>query len=93
MFKKASSVAVVVSCLLCAAYAAPDEAQVVLGREAWRCFELVGNNPYGDKKSYYARPLEYVEWGNITVHSRGSDERNGAEEKTQLVRFDLSGVA
>ncbi len=63
------------------------------GKEAWTAVKLTGFNPYGDKKSFYATPLKYADWNSINVHSRGSKERNGAEEGTDLIRFDLAKIA
>jgi hypothetical protein len=55
---------------------------------AWTGVTLVGYNPYGNKKSFYPTPLVYRESGRIVVHSRGSERRKGAEEKTVFIRFD-----
>jgi hypothetical protein len=82
-------VVVLASALLLGAAEAPKTV-VLTGPEAWSAATLVGYNPYGDKKSFYSKPLNYVDWAKITVHSRGSKERNGAEEATQLIRFNLA---
>ena len=69
------------------------ETFVLAGKDAWTGCRLVGFNPYGDKKSFYPMLLKYADWGGINVHSRGSKERNGAEEGTDLIRFDLAKIA
>ena len=65
---------------------------VSLGQGTWTGFRLVGYNPYGNKKSFYTTPLKYRDRGSITVHSKGSARRKGAEERTTLLRFDLASL-
>jgi hypothetical protein len=94
VMKNGLIVCLAASAMLISAVPAAAEEKVVLGdKDAWTGIVLVGFNPYGDKKSFYATPLVYKDYGSITVHSRGSDARNGAEEKTELVRFDLSKLS
>jgi len=69
------------------------ETIVLGGKDAWAGVRLVGFNPYGDKKSFYSVPLKYADWATINVHSRGSEARQGAEEGTDLIRFDLTKLA
>ena len=89
--KRALCCLVTASALLCLATGAHAGEKFVLGgKDAWSGVRLVGYNPYGNKKSFYAVPLKYVDWGSIFVHSRGSERRKGAEENTALIRFNLS---
>jgi len=81
--------AVVVLLILCAS-AQAGEKIVIGGKGAWTAVRLVGYNPYGNKKSFYATLLKYKDWGRINVHSKGSERRKGAEEGTALIRFDLA---
>jgi hypothetical protein len=85
--------AVVVALSLMASAARAGETLVLSGQGAWTAVRLVGFNPYGDKKSFYPTPVKFAEWNSINVHSRGSKERQGAEEGAVLVRFDLAKLA
>jgi hypothetical protein len=79
--------------MVLAAPAFAEQAVTLSGKDAWSGVSLTGFNPYGDKKSFYPTPLKFADWANFTVHSRGSDARQGAEEKSALIRFDLSKMA
>lgn len=91
--KRSVIVALAAGCAFAFAASAAEAPDIVIGgKDAWTAVKLTGFNPYGDKKSFYATPLKNADWGWITVHSRGSKERNGAEENTVLLRFDLAKV-
>jgi len=92
---KQAMVIVLSACVVLSFVAAvrAGETVALAGKDAWTGVRLVGYNPYGDKKSFYPAPLKYADWGTINVHSRGSKERNGAEEGTDLIRFDLAKIA
>ena len=86
----AVSAVLTMAIVLTPAYA--GEKIVLTGKDAWTGVRLVGYNPYGDKKSFYPAPITYADWGSIFVHSRGSEQRKGAEENTALIRFDLAKI-
>ena len=89
--KRIAFVALGVAFALSFAAAAAEAPDIVIGgKDAWTAVKLTGFNPYGDKKSFYATPLKFADWNGFNVHSRGSKERNGAEEGTVLLRFDLA---
>ena len=85
-----AAMSVVFATVVLAAPVQAGETIVLTGQDAWTGVSLVGYNPYGNKKSFYATPLKYADWGGITVHSRGSDARKGAEEKTTFLKFELA---
>jgi hypothetical protein len=92
---KRSAVIALSACVVLSFVAAvrAGETVALAGKDAWTGVKLTGFNPYGDKKSFYPTPLKFADWNAINVHSRGSDARQGAEEGTDLVRFDLAKIA
>ena len=53
--------------LLLPGLAHAGEKVVIGGVNGWTAVMLVGHNPYGNKKSFYATPIKYRDWGVLNL--------------------------